>query len=134
MNYTQNYQLPQWEKTDRIMMDDFNDAMSKVENGFGEMPKIASGSYIGSGTFGSGSPKTVTPGFVAKLVVIMRDDYSISFSGIFLRPCRNGLARFDSNASVTLTWSDTSVSWYSDSGAENMLNASGITYRWWAIG
>ena len=25
MNYTQNYQLPQWVETDRILMDDFND-------------------------------------------------------------------------------------------------------------
>ena len=48
MNYTQNYQLPQWEKDDRIMMDDFNDAMSKVENGLGTIPRIITGSYTGN--------------------------------------------------------------------------------------
>ena len=31
MTKTTNYQLPKWEKTDRIMMDDFNDAMSKID-------------------------------------------------------------------------------------------------------
>ena len=31
MNYTQNYQLPQWESSDRILMDDFNDAMENYE-------------------------------------------------------------------------------------------------------
>ena len=33
MNYTTNYHLPQWVKSDRIMMDDFNDAMSAMEDG-----------------------------------------------------------------------------------------------------
>lgn len=33
MEYTKNYHLPQWVKEDRIMMDDFNAAMSSLENG-----------------------------------------------------------------------------------------------------
>ena len=33
MNYTNNYHLPQWEKTDRVLMDDFNQAMSRLEEG-----------------------------------------------------------------------------------------------------
>lgn len=33
MNYTENYQLPQWEETDRVLMEDFNDAMAKVDAG-----------------------------------------------------------------------------------------------------
>ena len=33
MNYTQNYHLPQWVRSDRIMMDDFNDAMNRLETG-----------------------------------------------------------------------------------------------------
>ena len=32
MQRTKNYQLPQWETEDRIMMKDFNDAMSSIEN------------------------------------------------------------------------------------------------------
>ena len=31
MNYTQNYQLPQWVETDRILMDDFNDMTSAID-------------------------------------------------------------------------------------------------------
>ena len=31
MNYTTNYQLPQWVETDRILMDDFNDMTGKLE-------------------------------------------------------------------------------------------------------
>ena len=33
MNYTENYHLPQWEKTDRVLMEDFNDAMNSLETG-----------------------------------------------------------------------------------------------------
>ncbi len=31
MNYTENYQLPQWVATDRVLMADFNDLSSKVD-------------------------------------------------------------------------------------------------------
>ena len=33
MEHTQNYHLPQWVKSDRIMMDDFNAAMASIESG-----------------------------------------------------------------------------------------------------
>ena len=33
MNYTTNYHPPQWAETDRIMMEDFNGAMSDIDQG-----------------------------------------------------------------------------------------------------
>ena len=33
MNYTENYQLPQWEENDRILMADFNAMTQKIEAG-----------------------------------------------------------------------------------------------------
>ena len=33
MNYTQNYHLPQWVKSDRVRMEDFNEAMASLESG-----------------------------------------------------------------------------------------------------
>lgn len=33
MNYTSNYHLPQWEMSDRVMMEDFNQAMSRLDTG-----------------------------------------------------------------------------------------------------
>lgn len=33
MEYTKNYHLPQWVKSDRIMMEDFNGAMAGIEAG-----------------------------------------------------------------------------------------------------
>ena len=33
MNYTTNYHLPQWVEEDRILMEDFNDAMADIDQG-----------------------------------------------------------------------------------------------------
>ena len=33
MNYTTNYHLPQWVESDRILMEDFNDAMENIDGG-----------------------------------------------------------------------------------------------------
>ena len=32
MEYTENYHLPQWEPTDRVLREDFNDAMSDIDD------------------------------------------------------------------------------------------------------
>ena len=34
MNYTTNYHLPQWVESDRIMMEDFNEAMEAIDTTF----------------------------------------------------------------------------------------------------
>ena len=44
MNYTENYQLPQWEESDRVLMADFNAAMGSIEAGLtgleGQAPAV----------------------------------------------------------------------------------------------
>ena len=35
MNYTTNYHLPQWVETDRIQMEDFNQAMADIDEAMG---------------------------------------------------------------------------------------------------
>ena len=89
MTYTQNYQLPQWVKSDRIMMDDFNDANSKIDaalkshdDSLADLETALTGglaakgncqiylaSYTGTGTYGETSPNTLT--FPAAPVLVM---------------------------------------------------------------
>ena len=40
MTKTTNYQLPKWEKTDRIQMKDFNDAMERIDAAVAAMPIV----------------------------------------------------------------------------------------------
>ena len=67
MNYTENYQLPQWEKTDRILMEDFNSAMVQLDSAVGEKVRVVSGTYTGNGAASreidlGGRPKVVMVG------------------------------------------------------------------------
>ena len=94
MNYTTNYHLPQWAETDRIMMEDFNQMCSDIDEGIKTAQDTADtaeskadaaqttansvadaytpdnqpyvvGTYVGTGT-----DTTVTLGFRPKFVVI----------------------------------------------------------------
>ena len=71
MNHTTNYQLPKWEKTDRIQMKDFNDmtatldaALKSVADG---IPQIITGQYKGNAAY----PRVIDLGFTPKAVLII---------------------------------------------------------------
>ena len=132
MEYTTTYQLPQWESEDRILMDDFNDAMEKIE---GAIPRLASGTYTGNGTHNSGYTE-LDVGFPPKFVFVSSKD-----GGRFLMalPGTNYATIAHSNSSNYLTqlvWTETGVKWRNTSAASgyDQLNESGATYYWLAIG
>ena len=89
MNYTKNYRLPQWVKSDRIMMDDFNAMNSSIENGLTKTAAQASAAradaseakqtanaaaaarpYVVGSYTGSGGTKTIELGFRPSFVVV----------------------------------------------------------------
>ena len=43
MDYTTNYHLPQWVESDRIMMEDFNEAMAAIDGGIKAAQNTADG-------------------------------------------------------------------------------------------
>ena len=104
MNYTQNYQLPQWEKTDRIMMDDFNDAMDTIEGGLSSKCELVFGSYEGSNSLNA--PRLINLGFTPKAVFLsiptgmtISGNGTITYGGLFLpdRPLRGDAAKIVEN-------------------------------------
>ncbi len=136
---TTNYGLTLWGAEDSLLRADLNSDHGKIEAALGSlaegMGQIVTGSYSGTGSYGSGNPKSLNFGFPAKLVIILRDDNNINFSGLFLRPCARGIGRFDGGAE-TLAWNDRGVSWHhrNASSGDLQLNTSGAVYRWFAIG
>ena len=50
MDYTTNYQLPQWVESDRIMMEDFNEAMAAIDGGIKAAQDAADGGAAAAGT------------------------------------------------------------------------------------
>ena len=137
MTKTTNYQLPKWEKTDRIQMKDFNDMTATLDAALGTIPKLAVGTYKGTGVYGYQNQSTLAIGFAAKMVVIIRAD-APSAHTVFLRSCPTACygAGTSSGMTLGLTWSDTGVSWYdyNNQSAEGQLHLRNVTYHWFAIG
>ena len=103
MNYTTNYHLPQWAETDRIMMEDFNDAMSDIDQGIKTAQSTADTAeskadaaqtaataaqttagaaycptnkpYMVGKYTGSGSSQEITIGFKPTIVIITGENY-----------------------------------------------------------
>lgn len=49
MTKTTNYQLPKWEKTDRIQMKDFNDMTAALDAALAAKSRVITGTYTGTG-------------------------------------------------------------------------------------
>ena len=69
-NYTEHYQLHQWEGSDSFLRTDFNEDLAKIDNALNQ---LASGSYAGTGEAGAEHPNQLTFEFVPKMVVLTVD-------------------------------------------------------------
>ena len=61
MTKTTNYQLNQWAKTDRIMMDDFNADNAKIDAALAGKTELFTGSYTGDGETSQFIPLAAQP-------------------------------------------------------------------------
>ena len=89
MNHTTNYQLNQWEATDRVTRADFNadnaaidtalktvaDAAAAAQSAASGAPKLAAGTYA-PGTLSAGTRYNVTVGFRPRAVLITSPQFS----------------------------------------------------------
>lgn len=102
-------------------------------------PAIATGSYTGTGTSGSGNENSLTFDFVPKALFINVENASDSsvpnmaslFSGqtkALIIPAGSG-----NGSDLTVRWSGNTVSWYA-SQAKYQFNNSGVVHRYMAIG
>lgn len=101
-------------------------------------PKIETGSYVGTGTYGASNPNTLTFGFTPKVVIISINGTSTYGGAIFMagqtRSSYAGIAyNVDSSDMPHLTWNENSVSWYSTKRSYFQLNET-YTYNYLAIG
>lgn len=154
MAETGNYQLKQWEKTDRIQMEDFNADNAKTDQALAQQRdelvaltaaaalygncKIVSGTYTGNGAVGQGHPTTLTFPNGVPLIIFIRSEERIGSNNpnMTLTYGCTWSATFDtdSQSMVYVTWSDNSVQWYSPaSNTTYQLNVSGRAYRYVAL-
>ena len=144
MDYTQNLNLPQFEETDRIHHDDFNTAFAAIDEA---MARIVVGSYVGTGTYGTENPCSISFDFTPKILVFLTTNtFVYTFSGSGTSPSATvfhwGVTRrfYEGTWEVTgqndVTYDGNTISWsnlYARSGSDQR-NTSGTTYYYLAIG
>ena len=153
MTKTTNYQLNQWEKTDRVMMDDFNADNTKIDTALKANADTAAaasaavarcgngqivyGTYTGSGTYGSANPVTLNFDHKPIFALVQDNAYSNDDNDHKLRMMRGitGAVIMDGNYTWknTVSWGDTWVRWYSPHGADTQFNTSGSEYHYMAL-
>lgn len=104
-------------------------------------PKIEMGSYVGTGTYGSGNPNSLTIGAGTKIVIVIRDNQPSVFGAFFPNSLPDSYTQAGYYSSgITggfggcyARFSDDSLSWYNISNASNQFNQSGSTYSYIAV-
>lgn len=101
----------------------------------GEKVRIVAGSYIGTGTFGSANPNSLTFEREPKLIFIAGNAINTG-NGFFISGGEyNGLSIFSSASILNTKFSGNTASWYTtaSNGANIQLNVSGVTYNYIGI-
>lgn len=99
-------------------------------------PWIASGSYVGTGTYGANNPTTITFPFAPAFVMLGNDTRNLDFA--FFRPGSNTFYRINGNQNIGRTLSCTmengTLTMTATESDYGQANHNGDTYRWFAIG
>ena len=149
MTKTTNYQLPKWEKTDRIQMKDFNDMTATLDAALKANAdtaaaasaavalcgncKIETSTYTGNGKYGSANPTTLTfpkrPTAVIlfgyQTLLLITDKFSAGKSAVL--GYYGNYASWDDNCYPT--WTGSTLKIVSGSKALNQANEQGVVYQ-----
>lgn len=98
--------------------------------------KIATGSYVGTGTYGSSNKNTLNFTFNPKIVIL--SGLSMSYSTVIFTQgadsAFNEMQSYVTASTQYVTWGTNTISWYNNYDATCQFNSSGQTYRYTAIG
>ena len=165
-NYTEHYRLNQWEAEDAVRRVDFNADNAKIDaaikavdqrvDGKADVSalaalgqtvagkgncRIAAGTYIGTGTYGSLNPNTLdfadTLGKAPELLIVRSPDGGadalILLQGM-TSSFRTLSTSWSGGGTICAAWTDTGVSWYNSTNSELQYNYQGGKYQYVAIG
>ena len=139
-NKTTNFGLSQWQSTDPIRVADFNADNQKLDDALAARAQLATGSYTGTGKFGSANPNTLTFPFEPKFVFVTHQSgewYRQTLAGIRGMTgayVYQSVLNSDYYNRATLTWDGKKLKWYNSGGAYYQLNESNAKYFYIAIG
>lgn len=141
--------VSQFQLTDLFNMTNFNSKITDtntyietlVEEAKQSGVKIATGSYVGTGTYGADNPCSLTFDFEPKLCYVLKNNpFNFSSTGLiylysmlWITGVTNINPHYDSNSTNTFLHNGTNLSWYSTL-PKYQFNIDGITYYYLAIG
>ena len=141
MNHTPNYNLSQWAKSDRVLMDDFNADNAKIDAALAGFTaaltqkgncQIVTGSYTGSGKVGPNFPNSLTFNKTPVLLFVCGPTL-----GIMVKGGSSGyMLQAGTSEEFTTAWDQNSVSWYRngfDLDPCQQMNESGKRYYYLAF-
>ena len=148
MNRTNNYNLCQWEETDRVQRTDFNEDNAKIdaaikaeaETRAAETHALAQSrncqfyyaTYVGTGTSGESGPNRLV--FPRKpIFVLVEGDRAQNFSAIWGSPYAPECHSSADPGVLNLSWGEKSLSWFSGIAPTRQLNEKGVTYYVFAV-
>ncbi len=146
MNKTPNYQLSQWTRVDRVLMDDFNADNAKIDAALkADADALAAAdavltaalqkkgncqivytTYVGTGEYGPDHPNTLTFDAPPMLIFICGDYIRMGFlfrNWELTRPTNTETGGFHA------AWRENSVSWYNSYDADDQYNSRNNTYH-----
>lgn len=100
--------------------------------------QIATGSYVGTGTYGASNPNLLTFDFEPKLVIVQKNESNYNnYNRLIMQKgptsFNNGASASNNDYTVTIKdWTNT-ISWYSSSDG-GQLNYNSTSYYYVAIG
>ncbi|MBQ3557125.1 MAG: hypothetical protein IJA11_04955 [Oscillospiraceae bacterium] len=145
-NHTPAYGLNQWSLDDNFVMEDFNTDNRNIEQALLELkaalPKFQSGSYVGTGTGGAGTPNSLTFDFEPKLVILVQE--TKQSDNMAPTVCIRGMTQMVSAGDpgnypefrpepFYMSWDGNTFSWYA-TYATYQFNRKDTTYHYMAIG
>ena len=134
-NYTENYQLPIWAADDAFLRSEFNDANQRIDAALGTLAqsagncRIVTGSYTGTGEYGSAHPNTLT--FDGPPLALMVNG-GWQFTALRGSTGTPSMGANNDVSHVTFSWEGNSVSWHS-TGASQQLNEVNENYAYIAL-
>ena len=151
MNRTPNYNLNQWEKSDKVLMEDFNAdnakidaALAALESGKAEAASLAAlravvagkgscqvvtGQYTGYGQYGQSNPNSLTFEKPPVLVLVSGTNTLVMARG----GSRGYVLQNGTSERIEVSWSGDSLSWYSARDSVYQMNTAGMVHYYVAF-
>ena len=153
-NKTPHYSLSQWERDDRILMEDFNADNAKIDTALTAEAKaraaadstinatlsahsaalsrlgncqIYTTSYVGNGKHGSDNPITLSFPRKPLLVIVAQVNYGAMM--VMPQGCAHIMHTEGNRGACHPTWQGNSVTWYSGDNALAQMSEADKTYR-----